>query len=357
MLNKIIKFFFSIVGAFTGYTLVRTILLSNNSSITYNIKIVLYIFAALIVGVAFYLAANKFIVSFSVFLDKIENKVQNMNIYELSISAVGLIIGLIVANLLVLPINRLGIIGLPLSIITNLLFGCLGVGIALGKKSDHLLEAFIHHKGGMGNRTAASEKLLDTSAIIDGRIADICRAGFLEGDLIIPEFVLEELRHIADSSDSLKRNKGRRGLDIVNMLQKELKYPVKIASIDVDGGAEVDDKLLKVAQKLGCKIITTDFNLNKVANISGVQVLNINELANAVKPIALPGEEMMVQVLKDGKENGQGIAYLEDGTMIVVEGGRRHIGETIGVVVTSVLQTAAGRMIFAKPKGRIEKVV
>jgi uncharacterized protein YacL len=199
-------------------------------------------------------------------------------------------------------------------------------------------------------------KVLDTSVIIDGRIFDICQTGFVEGTLIIPNFVLEELRHIADSSDSLKRNRGRRGLDILNRIQKELSIDVQIWEKDFPDLSEVDTKLLKLAQTINGKVITNDYNLNKVAEFQGVPVLNINELANAIKPVVLPGEEMQIQIIKDGKESGQGIAYLDDGTMIVVEGGRKFIGETIDVTVTSVLQTAAGRMIFAKQKEYLEKV-
>lgn len=203
--------------------------------------------------------------------------------------------------------------------------------------------------------TNENPKVLDTSVIIDGRIFDICQTGFVEGPLVIPTFVLEELRHIADSSDGLKRNRGRRGLDILNKIQKELNIEVEIWEKDFPNIAEVDSKLLKLAQILNGKVITNDFNLNKVAEFQGVPVLNINELANAVKPVVLPGEEMKIQVMKDGKESGQGIAYLDDGTMIVVEGGRRYIGENIVVIVTSVLQTAAGRMIFAKNKDSLVK--
>ena len=193
-------------------------------------------------------------------------------------------------------------------------------------------------------------KVLDTSVIIDGRIADICRTGFVEGKLIIPKFVLNELQHIADSSDDLKRVRGRRGLDILNIIQKELDIEVEITEKDFDDIPEVDSKLLKLAQVMNGKVVTNDYNLNKVAQFQGVEVLNINQLANAVKPVAIPGEEMVAQVVKEGKESNQGIAYLDDGTMIVVEGGKKHIGETINVLVTSVLQTSAGRMIFGKPK-------
>lgn len=191
---------------------------------------------------------------------------------------------------------------------------------------------------------------MDTSVIIDGRIADICKTGFIEGTMVIPGFVLEELQHIADSSDVLKRNRGRRGLDILNRIQKELSVKVHIYEGDFEEIQEVDSKLVKLAKVLSGKVVTNDFNLNKVCELQGVPVLNINDLANAVKPVVLPGEELSVQVIKDGKEHNQGVAYLDDGTMIVVEGGREHIGNEIDVLVTSVLQTSAGRMIFAKPK-------
>ncbi len=193
-------------------------------------------------------------------------------------------------------------------------------------------------------------KLLDTSAIIDGRILDISRTGFLEGVLVVPSFVLEELRHVADSADVLRRNRGRRGLDVLHNIQKESALRVEIMNRDFDDVAEVDSKLVRLAQQLGAKIITTDYNLNKVCEVQGVPVLNINELANAVKPMVLPGEEMSVQVMREGKELGQGVAYLDDGTMIVIEQGRRHIGELVAVIVTSALQTSAGRMIFARLK-------
>lgn len=194
-------------------------------------------------------------------------------------------------------------------------------------------------------------KISDTSVIIDGRIFDICQTGFVEGPLVIPSFVLDELRHVSDCSDSLKRTRGRRGLDILNKIQKELPIEVQIWEGDFPEINEVDSKLLKLTQKLDGKVLTNDYNLNKVAEVQGVTVLNINELSNAIKPVVLPGEDMKLTIVKDGKESGQGIAYLDDGTMIVVEGGRKYIGEEIDVTVTSVLQTAAGRMIFAKQKG------
>lgn len=200
----------------------------------------------------------------------------------------------------------------------------------------------------------ATPKIFDTSVIIDGRISDIMKTGFIEGSIVIPEFVLVELRHIADSSDSLKRNRGRRGLDILNKIQSE--YGIDIYNTAGEKALEeipeVDVKLLKLAQMMNGKVVTNDYNLNKVAGIQGVEVLNINELANTLKPVVLPGEDMSLFLVKEGKENNQAVAYLDDGTMIVVEDGRRYIGKTIDITVTSVLQTSAGRMIFGKPKQR-----
>ncbi len=199
-------------------------------------------------------------------------------------------------------------------------------------------------------------KLLDTNVIIDGRVADVCRSGFIEGRIYIPSFVLDELQHIADSSDSLRRARGRRGLDILNAMRKELDLEVKADEpVDPDNPDEVDSRLVKMAKDLDGSIVTNDFNLNKVAELQGVPVLNINELANALKPVVLPGEEMTVMVIKEGKELSQGVAYLDDGTMVVIEGGRRHIGETLDVIVTSVLQTVAGKMIFANIKSDQEE--
>ncbi len=197
---------------------------------------------------------------------------------------------------------------------------------------------------------SAAPKVLDTSVLIDGRIYDICKAGFLEGPLVAPAFVLDELRHIADSADSLRRNRGRRGLDVLARLQEEAERRVRIVEKDYPDAEEVDVKLLRLARDLGGAVLTNDYNLNKVAGVTGVRVLNINELAGALRPAVLPGEEMTVQVIREGKEPGQGVAYLEDGTMVVVENGRRRMGEKLEIEVTTVLQTSAGRMIFGRAK-------
>jgi uncharacterized protein YacL len=190
--------------------------------------------------------------------------------------------------------------------------------------------------------------LLDTSVIIDGRIADICRTGFIQGELIVPLFVLNELQHVADSADTLRRNRGRRGLEILRQLQEESPVPVRITDAEVPEVREVDDKLIALAKELGASILTNDYNLNRVAELQSVTVLNVNELANAVKTVLLPGEDFAIHILQEGKEPNQGVGYLDDGTMVVVEDGAEHLGETLDVTVSKVLQTAAGRMIFAR---------
>ena len=292
----------------------------------------------------------------------VEKKMKLISTQDIIIGSGGFLVGLILGVLLSIPMSRIPWIGVYLALIVTIVMGYLGVVVSYNRKDD--INNFL---SGIGSREKYGRreddtsqslqraiKVLDTSVIIDGRISDVCKTGFLEGPLIIPSFVLEELRHIADSSDLLKRNRGRRGLDILNKIQKELDIEVEIYEGDVDE-TEVDSKLVKLAKELKGKVITNDYNLNKVAQLQGVPVLNINELANAVKPVVLPGEEMAVKVIKDGKEVDQGVAYLDDGTMIVVDGGKRHIGEKLEVMVTSVLQTAAGRMIFAKPKYQLDK--
>jgi len=284
-----------------------------------------------------------------------ESRLQRIPTQDLLSGSIGLIVGLVIAFLLGVDLSGLGSFGTILRVAITIGFGYVGLRVSIRRKDDIMrpqswLPARMKHRNAP---EAVKPKILDTSVIIDGRIADICQSGFLEGPLVIPAFVLEELRHIADSADVLKRNRGRRGLDILNRIQKEQKNGVQIYEREVDPNAEVDTKLLKLAKILDGKVVTNDFNLNKVAELQGVPVLNINELANAVKPVVLPGEEMVVHVIKDGKESGQGIGYLDDGTMIVVDGGRKFIGQTISVLVTSVLQTAAGRMIFAKLKSQV----
>lgn len=265
------------------------------------------------------------------------------------VSAVGLLIGLSIANLMAIAIpasvNKVGYIPLCL----NLIFGYFGILLAINKREDILgLFAISPTLKAPAENTSVPYKILDTSVIIDGRIADICETGFLEGTLLIPRFILKELQRIADSSDSLKRNRGRRGLDVLNRMQKKIDIDVKIEETDFPDIREVDAKLIRLGKLLNGKVVTNDFNLNKVAELEGVDVLNINELSEAVKPVVLPGEEMIVHIIKEGKEFSQGIGYLDDGTMVVVDNGYDYMGQKVRVVVSSVLQTTAGRMIFAR---------
>ena len=275
---------------------------------------------------------------------------------------VGLVVGLIIAALFSIPISFLpGPFSSILPFVAVLVFGYLGVAIAVTRQSD-LREMFSFSK--RGSRAAASQSssddskwqqeksiLIDTSVIIDGRIADIARTGFVPGNLVIPRFVLNELQYIADSAESLRRQRGRRGMEVLAELQKDHSINTTIADIDVEGVREVDEKLVMLARQMKSPILTNDFNLNRVAELQGVKVLNINELANSVKSILLPGEALCVKVIQEGKEQGQGVGYLDDGTMVVIEDGKNFIGKDIEVSVTKVLQTAAGRMIFSKPEG------
>jgi len=304
---------------------------------------------ALVGGLIFYFISPWLMKLFLTVADVLENCVQRIPVQDMIMGAVGLTVGLIVATLLSGPLGMVPLVGSYLKVGAYLVLGYLGLRIAV-TKSDEIAAILLPgpRRGTTGSSNGGIPKLLDTSVIIDGRILDIVRTGFVEGKLIVPSFVLEELRHIADSPDVLRRNRGRRGLDVLNNIQKESNATVEILRRDYDDQSEVDSKLVRLAQEYKAKILTNDYNLNKVCEVQGVAVLNINELANALKPVVLPGEEMSIQVMREGKEYGQGVAYLEDGTMIVVEQGRKHIGDTIAVIVTSVLQTSAGRMIFAK---------
>ncbi len=294
---------------------------------------------------------------------------------DLLAGMVGLLLAGLISLILNVPLSQLpGYFGRLLPILVFLLLAWLFIELSVSRREE-LLQAIGRRRETREGRGRDRERdrrrdsdqdrdsdrddiqrpaiVMDTSAIIDGRIADISQTGFIWGELVIPRFILQELQHIADSSDTLRRNRGRRGLDMLNRLQKESRVPIKILDIDANA-PEVDSKLVAVAKRLNGSILTNDFNLNKVAELQGVQVLNVNELANAVKSVVLPGEEMSVQIIQEGKEAGQGVGYLDDGTMIVVEGGKKYIHNHVDVTVTRVLQTVAGRMIFAQPKNGAE---
>ena len=266
--------------------------------------------------------------------------------------SLGLLAGLMAGNLFTYGVLRDLLdepsVSLSIYIVVNLLLGYMG--LIIGAKKGIEFDVSELKTSATPANTAASYKLLDTSVIIDGRIADVCETGFIEGVFLIPQFVLQELQYIADSADPLKRTRGRRGLDILKRMQKMTDLEVRVTDQDFPKIKSVDAKLVALGKKLNAKVITNDFNLNKVAELQGVTVLNLNQLSNALKPVVIPGEFMKLKVIKEGSESNQGVAYLDDGTMVVVDNGKRLIGKTIDTVVTSVLQTTAGRMIFAKPK-------
>ncbi len=366
MLDKVLKFVITVLAAVAGLVLADRIIPILTSFLSpeflrygiFNITmatILSFAFGAVVGGLIGYLLSPLIVKRLWQFTYWVESRLNKMPVYDVIAGSLGLAVGLIISNLLGSAFLPIPIVGKYVPGIISIVLGYIGINVAIRKREElfgliSMVPWLAKDKTKDKTSNIAQYKILDTSVIIDGRIADICKSGFIEGTLLIPGFVLEELQHIADSSDLLKRNRGRRGLDILNRIQKELGMYVQIDNRDFEDIAEVDSKLVKLGQVTKGKIITNDYNLNKVSELQGVPVLNINELANAVKPVVLPGEEMVVHVVKDGKEFGQGVAYLDDGTMIVVDGGKRHIGETIGVLVTSVLQTAAGRMIFAKPK-------
>ena len=285
----------------------------------------------------------------SLFVILIEMLMKRFSIRNLSAAVFGLIFGFFMAWVLtsVMKLIPMSIqLFASLQIILILIFCYLGMVIAMrGKDEFNLIVPYVKF---VRQDKRDDIVLLDTSVIIDGRIADIFHTHFIEGRIVIPRFVLKELQQIADSQDSLKRNRGRRGLDVLNKIQKATELDVRIQEEDFPEIKEVDAKLVKLAKLLGAKIFTNDFNLNKVAELQGITVLNINELANALRPVVLPGEPMEVRISKEGKEYNQGIAYLDDGTMVVVDNSKHMIGQVTKVIVTSVLQTSAGRMIFAK---------
>lgn len=362
MLKRILRGLFTLIGGILGYVLgAWGVTMEFVTKLGLNkiplAPIIFVIFCIIFVGLIFYFISPFFNSAIIKSMEYLEKSAQKIPVIDIAFAGIGALIGLVISVLLSSLVRIESVIFTIITVIVTIIITVLCADICVRKK-DEIIHIFSNIKRSGGNKEGKSKissdrgcpKVLDTSVIIDGRIFDICETGFVESTLVIPTFVLDELRHIADSSDSLKRTKGRRGLDILNKIQKELSIKVEIWEGDFKDIKEVDIKLLKLAQTLNGKVVTNDYNLNKVAELQGVPVLNINELANAVKPVLLPGEIMNTIVIKEGKESGQGVAYLDDGTMIVIEDGRRFIGENITVVVTSVLQTAAGRMIFAKSK-------
>ena len=366
MLKKMWKALLAILGMVVGYgayQLTSFIALQQGYDLDKHLSVAENAFIAaafaIIFGLIFYKLAPVLGRRGQKAATTIETDLKKASNNEVVFTAVGLIFGLVIAFLLsgLYDGIEIPILKVILNIITYMLLGSLGIVIATSRGRE-IWQAILSSRREAAvssgrHKADVAPKILDTSVIIDGRIHDILETGFIEGNIVIPEFVLTELQHIADSSDSLKRNRGRRGLDILKKMQTE--FGIEIYNTQDEKSLEeipeVDIKLLKLAQIMNGKVVTNDFNLNKVAAIKGVPVLNINELANTLKPVVLPGEDMMLSLVKEGKERGQAVAYLDDGTMIVVEDGRKYIGQTIKVTVTSALQTSAGRMIFARPAG------
>lgn len=351
-----VVFLFGLVGLIFGDYLVNTVLVG--SSIP-DPKLWMTVVPGIALGGLGYKLSPFIVDGISSSLRYFVCLLQRMPITVLFGGTLGLIIGLIIASIIGIYLARVPFVGPILAVILAMFLGYIGMIVGANTRDDILAvrnrfkneareQSASSESKSAGKKIAEVPKVLDTSVIIDGRILDIVKTGFIEGPLVIPNFVLEELRHIADSSDLLKRNKGRRGLDILNLMSDGKDIEVRIYEGDFPEIQEVDSKLVKLSQVLRGHIVTNDYNLNKVAQLQGLQVLNINDLANAIKPVVIPGDPMTVEIVKEGKTGKQGIGYLDDGTMIVVEEGLDYMGKTMEVIVTSALQTSAGRMIFAK---------
>ena len=363
-MKRIIRLVFALIGAVLGIVVLKVVnaafgFIPNSGKLFIGANIL----ASALFAFIFYLIAdpisNKATVSFSI----LEKKISKLPAANLVIGVLGIILGFLVAALASTPLTKLSLpvvgnsIFVLLSILLYIGFGYLGWRLAI-RNADDLIAFMTRSKEDKKDKKekiafdranmTASPKVLDTSVIIDGRILDIINTDFLEGELIVTEFVLEELQHIADSPDDLKRERGRRGLDVINQIKESDKIKLTVLNKDYKNIKEVDAKLLKLAMDLGAKVFTNDYNLNKVADVQGIPILNINDLANSLKPVVIPGEKMEIEVIKKGKGKNQGVGYLEDGTMVVVEDGQDLIDKTIKAKVTSVLQTSAGRMIFVR---------
>ena len=362
-MRKVLRIIIALVGIGFDYGIVAWVLLSfkypgYEYALRYTtipaVMAALYVIVGILFGIIFFILSPKIIDGIHGFFQRVEHRLTEMPALDILFGVIGIMIGMVFAFLLSLIIRTIDVPVLP-EVITLLLFlicGYYGGHIGITRRAE-LMDGYAR-RGPLTKGIAAGSarpKVLDTSVIIDGRIYDICKTGFLEGKIIVPAFVLKELRHIADSSDAMKRARGRRGLDILHSMQRELDQRVTVEEKDYDDVDEVDLKLLRLATDIGGILVTNDYNLNKVAAVQNMPVLNINDLANAVRSVLLPGEELPLLIAKEGKEAGQGVGYLPDGTMVIVESARKHIGETLDIVVTSALQTSAGRLVFAKLRG------
>jgi len=358
LIIKALRVLLTLIGAVTGVGVASATITLFPDYLANDIwmRVGWHTILGLLFGIVLFVVSPAIIKAVSRFLKYIENRLTKMPISDLFICVIGLIIGLTIAYLLSRLVSSIPsqLLQLPVNLLSYIAFSYLGISIMYRRRNDFVLPAWFRKKSKESHEThdslekTCSPKLLDTSAIIDGRIYDLSKTGFLEGTLIVPSFILDELRHIADHADTMKRNRGRRGLDILKQMQTDSKVPIKVITQDYEELSEVDAKLLRLATEMSCAIITTDYNLNKVASVQKVPVLNVNDLANAIKTVLIPGETLTATIIKEGKEYGQGLAYLSDGTMIVIENGKQYVGMEMPLVVTSVMQTSAGRLIFAK---------
>lgn len=340
---------FGFIGAFSGVSLqeaILTVWTSYPISPGFTIAIAAVLFA--LIG---YLITPYITIKPLMGLRKLLNKASPQSLVG---GLGGLLFGLITSTIMAYPLSLLpGPLGSFMPFVGVVLFSYLGIVLFVSRQEDiqNMFRSMSNKMPAKTRGQSESERriLVDTSAIIDGRIADIARTGFLGGTLVIPRFVLNELQFVSDSADSLRRQRGRRGLDVLTELQEGKAVPVVISDIDVEGVREVDDRLVVLARQMQAPILTNDYNLNRVAELQGVKILNINDLANAVKVVLLPGETFNISVIQEGKELNQGVGYLDDGTMVVIESGVKYLGQSINVMVTKILQTSAGRMIFARP--------
>ncbi len=353
MVVLLVRFIFMILGGVGGYALgglFKRTYLADYEPIYYILGFIISILVCVGLGFVIGGVAGRYTAKL---LNRFQHAIQDIPGTDLLLGAIGIIAGFIIAFLPSVIFFRSDW-GWIFALILYAICGVIGYVIALQKKDD-LLNFFRPSRSereleGENGLPAALARILDTSVIIDGRITDICYSGWLEGELVVPRFVLNELQAVADSEDSLKRNRGRRGLDVLNALQRQDRVEVRIEEADFPEYDSVDSKLVALGKALNLPVMTVDFNLNKIAELQGVQVLNINDLANSLKPVVLPGESLAISLLREGKEAGQGVGYLDDGTMVVVEGGRKFVGSEVDTLVTSILQTPAGRMIFATVK-------
>ncbi|MBL3572282.1 MAG: twitching motility protein PilT [Synergistaceae bacterium] len=366
----------ALLGGVAGYQVARWVLSEGWFPWTSMSHVLfLSIVCVVLFGAIGYLLTPFFLKSLGFIGLLFENHLQALSWHDLSVAILGLIVGLLVANLVALPFADLPAVGSYIAVLLNVALGYIGIRLFLKRREE--IQAMWSTIGGLkerirlrvprsvqsdqnedpGSRGRCNAKILDTSVLIDGRILDVAETGFLEGSLVLPRFVLLELQAVADSSDPVRRSRGRRGLDVVSSLQKIPNVAVEIIEVPLKQLAveSVDEGLVALARQIGGKVMTTDYNLNKLAQIDGVNVLNVNDLSNALKPMLLPGENVVVDLIREGKEAFQGVGYLDDGTMIVVEEGRSYIGHRVEVTVTSMLQTSAGRMVFGRIRREVPK--